>query len=144
MVFSAAPSNGPECSANQACADLGLAGLCCPTPAGDTLDCCAGPPAVGQLCSENTACDALGLSGNCCPTNTGVQLGCCDDPVVVASALVRMVNWGDEPDRLVEEQQAGYEEHSLLREASFAKPQKAITLHFWLGALFVALHVAFV
>jgi hypothetical protein len=42
---STAPSNSPnpspvQCSANPACASLGLAGECCPTPSGSLLGCC--------------------------------------------------------------------------------------------------------
>jgi hypothetical protein len=87
-----------QCSANLACANLGLRGECCPTSIGIQLDCCdqaalstPTPPTLNSSttesnrttplpaeCSAHADCASLGLDGDCCPTSTGVQLDCCD------------------------------------------------------------------
>lgn len=67
-------ANKAKCSANVACAAKKLAGDCCPTKDGVTLDCCK---VNSGKCNANAACKKLGLAGDCCPTKDGVLLDCC-------------------------------------------------------------------
>ena len=77
-----------QCQDHSECANLSLAGNCCPTVDNWTLDCCNrldnddssasndGPPS--DRCQAHPVCRDLGLADACCPTATGVYLDCCN------------------------------------------------------------------
>lgn len=82
---SATSHSGSSCSSNPACANLGIAGECCPTADNIMLGCCNehSSPQTQQETSESTCqsnqdCAAIGLLGKCCPTADGTMLGCCN------------------------------------------------------------------
>jgi Glycosyl hydrolase family 81 C-terminal domain len=81
-----------SCESHSKC--TGLIGLCCPTSAGNFLDCCNTSPELvdnhqnvlplsgDSFSSDNASCDShtqcSGLLGDCCPTRGGKFLECCD------------------------------------------------------------------
>lgn len=82
-------SDDAACVNHDACLDAGLQGLCCPTPTGISLGCCASHDKSSNKnssssssgsddasCSNHASCG--GLVGLCCPTGEGVFLGCCN------------------------------------------------------------------
>ena len=74
---SSATTQFPQCSSNQACAELALDGDCCPTTQSVMLQCCD----LGGIelnCPANPRCAAEDLDGACCPTSEGAFLDCCE------------------------------------------------------------------
>merc|ERR1712113_917027 len=65
-----APTLPKQCESHQGCVDKGLAGNCCPTDAGDMLDCCE------SSCKKHGECAGMDQDF-CCPTLNGTYLECC-------------------------------------------------------------------
>jgi len=77
--------SGTSCVSNPACANLGIAGECCPTADNIMLGCCNHPSSPqahedssASSCESNDSCAGMGLLGKCCPTADGTMLGCCN------------------------------------------------------------------
>lgn len=81
-----------SCSSHSKCVAAGLSGSCCPSKAGQMLDCCEAE------CSKHTKC--MHLTGFCCPTTDKVMLACCDgnssavlplEPLLVGAEIVASI-----------------------------------------------------